>query len=1056
MKQTIFRIVSLATILVMAAVFPVSCGSAEPDPDPAPATVAVTGVSLSKTLLDLLEGDTETLTATVSPDNATNKKVSWKSSDTAVASVDDNGKVTAVKAGSATITVTADGGKTATCSVKVTEQAKIVITGNTAQVPVQGGTEEFKIQYNTSYTIEIEQSAQSWLHFVETKAMQSGTLVFKVDPNEGEARTGKATVKDNEGKVAPIALTFEQAPYIAVTSVQVAPETAELEVGETLTLTATVLPEDATDKTVTWTSDNESVASVSEDGVVTAKEKGTATITATAGEKTSTCSVTVKPSIYEIERDALEAFYKANDGDHWTRNDNWCSDKPLGDWYGVYMGSGRVIGISFWNNNLQGYIPEEIENLSELETLSLNNNTIQPSEFKPLPEELGNLKKLKNLSLQGYTFDGKIPEFLFDNLQDLESLAISNTYNPDPQPFPQGVTKLKKLRTLIINNAKLSGTLPSDMGYLYNLESLSLRGNNLEGAIPESFGNLKNLETINLGDNHFSGTIPSSLHMLENYWKLWPGIVYGNNFTLEELLASACPAPRSPKLTSISGNTLDLEAEFNKNDYTVLAMVQWSNGELEFFKQLEQLRQTNPGLGVITYFENNSDELGERYARDEEFKELLRQSGAGWESFIRYFTTIYPDNEAPLYCTPYQVMYPGGNNNTVVIGPDKTVVFTTLILDNMALDKHDEVIAYLEEILDSPIERYESSDYSTDKGVKLLQKASVGNGVDLVITGDAFSDRLIADGTFEGLALNAAENLFSAEPFKSLRNRFNVYLVNAVSSNEEYFNGCSTVFSGEFGHGSEVGGNNGKVLEYAREALSEDRMDNALVLVMMNSSKSGGTCYMLEPVDRSVYAGGASIAWSPYSDPAAVFGQSGNATTLVHELGGHGLGKLADEYYYFGTGSVGSHTIESVRGLHERGRYMNVDFTDNPANIIWSRFIGDPAFADEGIGAFQGGLSFEYGVWRPTERSLMFDSFSNPVFNAPSRAQIYTRIMKLSEGQDWQFDYEEFVKWDQAHPTKTSSAPATKSNYVEMEDTEPEGHVPPVILNKTWRQMIHK
>lgn len=67
----------------------------------------------------------------------------------------------------------------------------------------------------------------------------------------------------------------------------------------------------------------------------------------------------------------------------------------------------------------------------------------------------------------------------------------------------------------------------------------------------------------------------------------------------------------------------------------------------------------------------------------------------------------------------------------------------------------------------------------------------------------------------------------------------------------------------------------------------------------------------------------------------------------------------------------------------------------------------------------------------------------NNYFNAPSRAQIYTRIMKLSEGQDWQFDYESFVKWDQAHPTKFSTAPATKSNYVEVDDAENEGHVPP-------------
>ena len=242
-------VLAIAAAVISSGMF-IGCDKKEPTPsggnggNGGPKTVAVTGVSLSKTSLSLVEGGSETLTATVSPDNATNKSVSWKSSATDIATVDGSGKVTAVKAGSATITVTtADGGKTATCSVTVTEQAKIVITGNTAKVPVAGGAAEFAIQFNTSYSVEIEESAKDWLHFVETRAMQSGTLVFSVDANKGEARTGKATVKDNEGKVGAITLTFEQDPYIAVTSVQIAPETAELEEGETLTLTVTVLPE---------------------------------------------------------------------------------------------------------------------------------------------------------------------------------------------------------------------------------------------------------------------------------------------------------------------------------------------------------------------------------------------------------------------------------------------------------------------------------------------------------------------------------------------------------------------------------------------------------------------------------------------------------------------------------------------------------------------------------------------------------------------------------------------------------------------------------------------
>ena len=105
MKKLVFAIISVALV--------VACQKA-------PSIVSVSGVTLNKTSLTLTEGGSETLVATVNPGNATDKSVSWSSSDATVASVDVSGKVTALKAGSATITVmTADGGKTATCTVTV-------------------------------------------------------------------------------------------------------------------------------------------------------------------------------------------------------------------------------------------------------------------------------------------------------------------------------------------------------------------------------------------------------------------------------------------------------------------------------------------------------------------------------------------------------------------------------------------------------------------------------------------------------------------------------------------------------------------------------------------------------------------------------------------------------------------------------------------------------------------------------------------------------------------------------------------------------------------------
>ena len=145
MEKTISRVVSAIAVAVLSSAIFLSCGPEEQpggnnggggnnDGPVTPSTIAVTGVSLNKSTLSLEEGGSESLVATVSPSNASNKAVNWKSSATGVATVDGNGKVTAVKAGSATITVTtSDGSKTATCEVKVS--AKIIPVTSVSLTP---------------------------------------------------------------------------------------------------------------------------------------------------------------------------------------------------------------------------------------------------------------------------------------------------------------------------------------------------------------------------------------------------------------------------------------------------------------------------------------------------------------------------------------------------------------------------------------------------------------------------------------------------------------------------------------------------------------------------------------------------------------------------------------------------------------------------------------------------------------------------------------------------------------------------------------------------------
>ena len=193
-----------------------------------------------------------------------------------------------------------------------------------------------------------------------------------------------------------------------------------------------------------------------------------------------------------------------------------------------------------------------------------------------------------------------------------------------------------------------------------------------------------------------------------------------------------------------------------------------------------------------------------------------------------------------LYC------YANPNLTTVFISPEQTFTYSK-----------DDWTKF--QFIGGNANYYESTDYTTDGIVKVLQTATNGDGIDIVLMGDGYSDRLIANGTYDNTMQLAMEKFFSVEPYKSFRNMFNVYSVKAVSKNEEFALGTETAFSGYFGEGTHVQGNDQRVFEYAQKAISDERMNEALIVVMMNSTKYAGTCYMYYPTTGN-YGNGASIA----------------------------------------------------------------------------------------------------------------------------------------------------------------------------------------------------
>ena len=221
-------------------------------------------------------------------------------------------------------------------------------------------------------------------------------------------------------------------------------------------------------------------------------------LSAACGEEApTTCEPTPMPAPTERavadEREALTALYNAACGEIWYYNENWLSDAPLGDWYGVATDSqGFVIELDLWDNRLSGRIPPELGSLSNLSYLGLGINQLNGE----IPPELGNLPNLSYLELTSNELSGEIPSEL-GSLSNLRGLGLSGNY--------------------------LSGEIPPELGSLSNLTYLSLGGNELSGEIPPELGSLSNLTYLDLGYNRLRGKAPPELGGLSNLTELHLG-----------------------------------------------------------------------------------------------------------------------------------------------------------------------------------------------------------------------------------------------------------------------------------------------------------------------------------------------------------------------------------------------------------------------------------------------------------------------------------------------------------------------------------------------------
>ena len=288
-----------------------------------------------------------------------------------------------------------------------------------------------------------------------------------------------------------------------------------------------------------------------------------------------------------------------------------------------------------------------------------------------------------------------------------------------------------------------------------------------------------------------------------------------------------------------------------------------------------------------------------------------------------------------------------------------------------------------------------------------LQKATKGNrgGINLVFLGDGYDGKDISEGKYMAAMQEQVENFFGIEPYKTYRDYFNVYTAIAVSPetgigtiNSIRYAKFETTFTGGVGLRCDYDA----VFRYALQmpTVNTDNLKESLIIMVPNSTDYGGICQMWDD--------GSAIAFCPMSTYGYPLDTRG---VIQHEAGGHGFGKLGDEYIYhnefidFCGCSCCGHVLE-FNMAKAKGWYDNLSLTGKMHEVPWSHFIFNERYSDF-VDIFEGGFMHNRGVFRSEYNSCMNNDI--PYYNTISRESIVKRIKRYA-GEEYSF--EEFVAND--------------------------------------------
>lgn len=331
-----------------------------------------------------------------------------------------------------------------------------------------------------------------------------------------------------------------------------------------------------------------------------------------------------------------------------------------------------------------------------------------------------------------------------------------------------------------------------------------------------------------------------------------------------------------------------------------------------------------------------------------------------------------------------------------------------------------------------------------------LQKATRGNngGINIVILGDGYDAKNISDDSYLADMKQEIEYFFGIEPYATYRDYFNIYTAFALSTesgvgtvNTIRYNRFNTTYTGGMGLRCDYD----MVFDYAMKAptVNAGNIDQTLIIIIPNSTDYAGICQMWET--------GAAIAFCPKSTYGYPLDSRG---VIQHEAGGHGFGKLGDEYIYHNAfidfcGCTCCGHVWEFNLAKALGWYDNLELTGKMHAVGWSHLIFDPRYSDI-VDIFEGGYMHNRGVFRSEQNSCMNNDI--PYYSTISRESIVKRIKRYAGEQ---YSFEDFVANDKRTSQEVSRSVDQSKANIRMYSNPPVIHKgsPLESMRKRTRKM---